>query len=192
MIRIAICDDEQECVESLEKYIRKYLEKENIEYEIAENSTDVKSQGKANALLDENVIFLLANKTEAQIINISGKNFKHNRNGQINIPFVSGYKKIEINNIIYIESVAHKIVFHVTGYEMQEYYLYMKLSQLEPLFSDYKFIRIHQSYLVNPNYIKAFNEKSVELLTEDRELSVSKKRYVKAKKAFNEFEENLL
>ncbi len=105
------------------------------------------------------------------------------------VPFVGGDMRIAINNIVYIESRAHRLTFYMAVCEKSELYTYMRLMDAEQMLKDYKFIRIHQSYLVNPNYIKVFDEQSVELLIWNRKLPVSRKRSSRAKKLFAEYKE---
>lgn len=189
MIKIAICDDEQEYVDALKKYIKELVKDKNVQYEIVNYNSSVEAQEKSDTAIDENVIFFLTNKKRIKDSNILAQDFEYSGNAQIDMPFVGGNKKIEIDNIVYIESIAHKLIFYVIGYDRKEYYTYLKLSEVERMLKDYKFIRIHQSFLVNVNYIKDFYEKSVELLTVNKNLPVSRTRSLEAKKKFDIFKE---
>lgn len=62
---------------------------------------------------------------------------------------------IPINEIMYVESNNTKCVLHRT--EEREYILYKKLGQIETELNDPRFLRCHQSYLVNMDYIREAN-----------------------------------
>lgn len=59
------------------------------------------------------------------------------------------------NEIMYVESNNTKCVLHRT--EEREYILYKKLGQIETELNDQRFLRCHQSYLVNMDYIREAN-----------------------------------
>ena len=81
------------------------------------------------------------------------------------------------------------VIFYIKRCGKQEYYAYMKIDEAEEFLKEYKFIRTHQSFLVNPNYIKTVNKNMVELLIEDKKLPVSRAHSLDAKKKFDEFKE---
>ena len=62
---------------------------------------------------------------------------------------------IPLNEIMYVESNNTKCILHRT--EGREYILYKKLGQIENELNDRRFLRCHQSYLVNMNYIREAN-----------------------------------
>ncbi len=64
----------------------------------------------------------------------------------------SGVVYIPVNEILYVESDNTKCFLHRTGDRV--YILYKKLSQIEAELNDERFLRCHQSYLVNMNYIR--------------------------------------
>lgn len=59
---------------------------------------------------------------------------------------------IPMNEIMYVESDNTKCILHRIG--NPRYTIYKKLGQIEDELSDPRFLRCHQSYLVNMNYIK--------------------------------------
>ncbi len=60
--------------------------------------------------------------------------------------------EIRCEDLVYIESNKHALIFHTTGKEMTSY---GKLNVFDDLLRDTGvFIRCHQSYLINSNYVK--------------------------------------
>ena len=90
--------------------------------------------------------------------------------------FTEGRKKICIDQILYIESRLHKLVFHMIGNNFQKYTLYGTLNKIEQEFTEAAFLRIHQSYLVNMKYMTAIHRYHV-LLDFNITLEIPKSRY---------------
>lgn len=67
----------------------------------------------------------------------------HQRNGFIRIPF---------NDILYVESNNSKCIMH--SLDGEDYVIYKRLNEIEDELNDSRFLRCHQSYLVNMNYIQ--------------------------------------
>lgn len=63
---------------------------------------------------------------------------------------------ISISKIEYIESANTKLTIHL--FDKSKIYMYGKLNEVENEINDKNFIRCHQSYLVNINYIKSDND----------------------------------
>lgn len=63
----------------------------------------------------------------------------------------SKYVSIPYHEIIYIESNNSKCILHRT--EGRDYNIYKRLDEIEEELSDKRFLRCHQSYLVNMDYI---------------------------------------
>lgn len=68
----------------------------------------------------------------------------------------SGIVYIPLNEIMYVESDNMKCILHQTG--DRQYVLYKKLTQIETELNDERFLRCHQSYLVNMNHIRQAND----------------------------------
>lgn len=90
------------------------------------------------------------------------------------------YKKVKISEITYFESNKRFIQIH-TVYNDVHHKFYHKLSDIEEYFSTTKFvfIRIHQSFLVNAEFVKGFKQTTIELengiklpISEDRQKKV--------------------
>lgn len=58
---------------------------------------------------------------------------------------------IPVNEIMYVESSNTKCILHRTN--DREYHIYKKLTEIETELNDPRFLRCHQSYLVNMNYV---------------------------------------
>ena len=100
-------------------------------------------------------------------------------------------KEIILNNVMYIESSAHKVKFHIVGKEMDNYITNDKLNNIEKQLSDYNyFIRVHQSYIVNMKYIKKISSYHI-FLYNGVVIGVPKARYKEVKKAILEFKAKL-
>lgn len=92
-------------------------------------------------------------------------------------------KVVLIERILYVESRLHKLEFHIMEDKLRTYTLYGTLNELEKEMSDFKFLRIHQSFLVNLKHIKGIVAYKV-ILSNNQELIVPKARYKEVKSAF--------
>ena len=76
----------------------------------------------------------------------------------------SGMIKIPYTDILFIESCNAKCIFHLL--DGVQYTIYKHLGNIELELEDSRFLRCHQSYLVNMDYVRQV-EKSFELITGD-------------------------
>ncbi|GFI32445.1 sensory transduction protein LytR [Lachnospiraceae bacterium] len=97
--------------------------------------------------------------------------------------FKEGTKEVSLERLLYIESRLHKLEFHVMEDDMKIYTMYETLNALEDRLAANKFVRIHQSYLVNIKYIKNVVRYKV-VLTNGVELVIPKARYTYVKEQF--------
>lgn len=104
--------------------------------------------------------------------------------------FIEGRKNVKLEKILYIESNLHKVVFWIMEDKLKRYSLYEKLSKVEELVKKYKFIRIHQSYLVNMKHIAVIKNYKV-ILNNGEELPMSKSKFKLAKEEFIEYKGEL-
>ena len=70
------------------------------------------------------------------------------------VPFVEGTIRLAADEIIYIESYRHKIVFHT---EDKSYSIYKPLGEIEEMLAGMGFLRIHKSFIVNLGYVRSVN-----------------------------------
>ena len=71
----------------------------------------------------------------------------------------SSIKFIPVNEIMYVESSNTKCILHRT--DGRTYHVYKKLNEIESELNDARFLRCHQSYLVNMNYVSEANDSFV-------------------------------
>lgn len=95
-----------------------------------------------------------------------------------------GKVDIPIKSIIYIESMGHMQYYHVLSKSgMIDYNVRDRLSKYEKNLSEYGFVRIHQSFLVNTEFIKKVYNYKAELKYIGLELPVSRDKYKEVKSA---------
>lgn len=93
---------------------------------------------------------------------------------------------IPVQNILYIESMDHTLIFHVErkGRDKEnQYSCYSTLSEMETNLTDRGFLRIHKSFLVNMEHIKKLSCNDA-LLDNGVTLRVSSKTYSEIKKKY--------
>lgn len=93
---------------------------------------------------------------------------------------------IRLQELLYIESLGHTLIFHVAqkgrGPEKQ-YSCYATLTKMEVELRERGFLRIHKSYLVNMEHISKLNCRET-LLDNGKELPMSSKNYSENKKRY--------
>ncbi len=105
---------------------------------------------------------------------------------RINFSFLEGEKWLYTDNIFYVESQRHKAVFFYLDEKMEKYHIYEKLDVIEERLSDYGFLRIHKSYLVNMKHICRISNYAV-YLDNGEELPVPRLKYQAVKEEFVAF-----
>lgn len=88
--------------------------------------------------------------------------------------FREGNKNISLEKILYIESILHKLEFHIFDEEIVLYTMYGTLNNISKMFTK-DFVRIHQSYLVNLRFVKKITGNSL-LLFNDITLPIARTR----------------
>lgn len=112
---------------------------------------------------------------------------------QITFPFMNGETALYTDNILYVESKKHKSYFYymqpcspnnsAAPSGITTYQIYEKLDQIEQKLSDYGFLRIHKSYLVNMRHICRLSSYTAFLDTGE-ELPVPRLRYQTVRELF--------
>ncbi|MGL4773928.1 MAG: LytR/AlgR family response regulator transcription factor [Clostridium sp.] len=110
--------------------------------------------------------------TKEKVKNIMEK--AHNKlkemdNCSVIVKTAKGFKKVCLNEVIYVES-SNKEVY--LKYRDREDIFKMKLDEVEEIFNR-SFIRVHKSYLVNLNYINELNGNKV-ILESGQQIPVSR------------------
>ena len=93
---------------------------------------------------------------------------------------------IPINEIIYVESNNTKCILHRTN--GRNYTIYKQLGQIESELHNERFLRCHQSYLVNMNYIEEADD--VFILQNGEEILIRKKSRKEMHQKFLDYTEN--
>lgn len=91
--------------------------------------------------------------------------------------FQEGKIELFFEDILYIESNLHKLIFHIKENDTVKYTMYAKLDDMDELLRDASFCRIHKSYLVNLRYVESV-ERYKAGLTNGNSLGISKSRYL--------------
>ncbi|NYB75556.1 response regulator transcription factor [Sedimentibacter hydroxybenzoicus DSM 7310] len=91
--------------------------------------------------------------------------------------------KIDIRNILYIESIRNYIYVNTTNSKRSKYR--GSINQREKELNEYGFIRTHVGYLVNQRYIRRVNKNSITLVN-DEEIPVSRANLKTVEKKFIE------
>lgn len=97
--------------------------------------------------------------------------------------FVEGEKTLYTDNILYVESRRHKCIFYYMEKEMATYRMYERLDRIEEILSEFGFLRIHKSFLVNMKHIRRISN-YLAVLDCGEELPVPRLRFAKVKEAF--------
>jgi len=104
--------------------------------------------------------------------------------------FIEGEKEILVDDIFFIESRLHKLVFEMNGKGVKKYTLYRKLDDIEILLEPFGFLRLHQSFLANIKHIAQVNNYRA-VLTTSKELPIPKQKFKMIKEAFIEYKGDL-
>lgn len=105
---------------------------------------------------------------------------------QISFSFMEGEKRLYTDNLLYVESNKHKSVFYYQEEQLTKYQIYEKLDHIEKVLTDFGFLRIHKSYLVNMRHIRRISNYIAELSTGE-ELPIPRIRYQLVKLKFVEY-----
>lgn len=103
---------------------------------------------------------------------------------KIRLNFIEKTKFIALDDIIYIESSLHKLYFYIynTG-SVKCYTLYNTLNEIEKRLPEKQFVRTHQSYLINAEYIDNIKNYRVTLI-DGVSLPIAKTRYKDVRRVF--------
>ena len=103
----------------------------------------------------------------------------------ITCQFLSGEKKINIRNVIYIESFRHKMCFHMNDEQEAVYEKNGNLSELEKMLEKHGFCRIHKSFLVNMRHVHVLERYFVRM-ENGIELPIPREKYQKVRAKYFE------
>ncbi|WP_044211623.1 LytTR family DNA-binding domain-containing protein [Flammeovirga sp. OC4] len=80
------------------------------------------------------------------------------------------FKKVAISDIIYLEADSNYTIIHT---QEMDYTYAIVLKKIQEKINHPNFLRIHRSYIINTNYVTAFENNAV-TLNEDHQLPVSR------------------
>ncbi|WP_062127693.1 LytR/AlgR family response regulator transcription factor [Geofilum rubicundum] len=129
--------------------------------------SDWKQQNETqNKLLDAEAVHKLLTtiKTEGLLKN------------KIAIPVAEGFEFLEVADIVYCQSENNYT--RIVLANQKEKLISKTLKEVEQTLNNYLFMRIHQSYLINPNYLKKYhkNDGGYVVMEPDKQLPVSKSK----------------
>lgn len=100
-------------------------------------------------------------------------------------PFHKGMKKIAPSEIVYVEIKGRKCRIVL---ENEEWDASCSINEVEKMLSGYRFVRCHQSFLVNYGYVRTLSALQIEL-KDGQTIPVSKHRIKEVRKCFFEYME---
>jgi DNA-binding LytR/AlgR family response regulator len=102
----------------------------------------------------------------------------------LSIKVGSSIQKLFLKDILFIESTARKLSIHTT--QVKIYTIMSKLDELQEQINDPRFIRCHQSYLVNMDYISCVENYSFKMIN-NREIAIVQRNFSGIKKIFYDY-----
>ena len=111
---------------------------------------------------------------DAIIYKMNYEEYKHT------FQFQEGMVELYYEDILYVESSLHKLIFHMAAENTGRYTIYEKLDAVDELLHEAGFCRIHKSFLVNLKYVEDIERYKVKL-SNGICLRASKSRYLNAR-----------
>lgn len=127
--------------------------------------------------------YLMKDALEPALTECMSAIFQNMQTAQVRFSFLEGERDLYTDNIIYVESRAHKSVFHYMTSCRTVYQIYDKLDSVERKLAGYGFLRIHKSYLVNTRHIRKVSNYTAFLDTGEQ-LPVPRLKFRMVKEAF--------
>ena len=88
--------------------------------------------------------------------------------------------KIKTDDVIYVESFGHKIVFHLVDRNLN---MNRRISDMEDKLKEYGFCRVHKSYLVNLVHVIGVGNYMMQL-DNGVDIPVPRSRYAQVKSSY--------
>lgn len=101
------------------------------------------------------------------------RNIVKRTGADIKIKVNYGYVLLNSEEILYVESVKHKVVYHLVG---RDYETWGTLSEAEKQLENYGFVRCNSCYLVNLAYVESISLDYVSLVNSKEQLKISRQR----------------
>lgn len=113
------------------------------------------------------------------------------KNKSVTFHFIEGERKVFLDQIIYIESNKHKLIFHIYAKEQEMFTVYDKLDNISCSMETHGFLRIHKSYLVNMKYIEKIQKYEV-FIGNQIVLPIPREKYKLVEEKYYEYEGEML
>lgn len=97
----------------------------------------------------------------------------------LNVKVQGNIRRIPLNQIFYLESDKRKIILHTRDGETE---FYEKMDAMEDLLKGKGFVRCHQSYIVQKQYVNGFSRSG--MIIQDVQIPISRRYYDSLKKMF--------
>lgn len=97
----------------------------------------------------------------------------------LNVKVQGNIRRIPLNQIFYLESDKRKIILHTRDGETE---FYEKMDAMEDLLKGKGFVRCHQSYIVQKQYVNEFSRSG--MIIQDVQIPISRRYYDSLKKMF--------
>lgn len=206
MLKIAICDDEKIFAEKIKELLEVYLDSKHIAREINIYTSGIDFVALGENVMEYDIAFLdIYIAFVTAYINYAPEGYRCNairyilkNSNQLaasiyecmdaildkissshktkTIDFCGGSCEVLVNQIMYIESNKHKLLFHIIGKDPEDYSIYSTLNDVEKEYIEADFLRVHQSYMVNMKYISKLVRYYV-ILENGERISIPKVRY---------------
>ena len=206
MLSIAICDDEEYFRITEKQLILKYMAGKNCECRIDMYESGKELLALKSAISQYHIIFLDVNMEEIDGIE-TAKEIRYlikdheslekamtecmdtilekmdYEENEMTFDFQEGKTTISLENILYIESNLHRLIFYMVGEDAVHYTIYTKLDDVAESLQNKGFCRIHKSYLVNLKYVESV-ERYRAVLSNGKSLAISKARFLDTRNEF--------
>ncbi len=133
----------------------------------------------------EALYFLVKPVKDREFSEVLGRALKKYRavNASIVLKWESTRNKIEIDKISFVEGYRRHLTVHTAN---GIYEAVGKISEIQEILSPHGFVRVHQGFIVNMNYIKCFGVSEIEL-TDGSKVPVSVRKRQDALKIYDNF-----
>lgn len=103
------------------------------------------------------------------------KTYEHSGDNPLLIINRRTLKKVSINNIVLLRGDVNYTIFHFL--HGREKMVARSIKFFEKLLETHGFLRVHRSFIINPNYIEMYNaEKEILTMCNGQEANISRRR----------------
>lgn len=174
MLKIAICDDEQPIRDYLKKLTQACTDADV--YVFPDGETLLSDQTDYDVGAFHYLLKPIDEQKFREVMNRAVSQIKREKHAEPLIIKVDGnYIKISVNNILYAENEARKIILHTKNVNQETYRFYEKMEVLERKLGD-QFFRSHRGYLVNLQEVAQYDNTNIKLKNGEN-VFLSKQKY---------------